>query len=60
MRVGPFQVAEMGQKYVGLDTDAHKPDGLTVITPERAPAFLDALPIERFFGVGGPAFDSGG
>jgi hypothetical protein len=21
MRVGPFQVAEMGQKYVGLDTN---------------------------------------
>src|SRR5260221_726577 len=36
-----------------LGSDAHKPDGLTVITPEQAPAFLDALPVEKFFGVGG-------
>src|SRR6266852_8166126 len=35
-----------------LASDAHKPDGLTLITPEQAAAFLDALPIERFFGVG--------
>src|SRR5260221_4114711 len=35
-----------------LASDAHKPDGLTVISPEQAPAFLDALPIEKFFGVG--------
>ena len=35
-----------------LASDAHKPGGLTLITPEDAPAFLDALPIERFFGVG--------
>ncbi len=35
-----------------LASDAHKPDGLTVISPEDAPAFLDALPIDRFHGVG--------
>src|SRR5260370_4881937 len=35
-----------------LASDAHKPDGLTVISPEQAPAFLDALPIEKFFCVG--------
>ncbi len=35
-----------------LASDAHKPDGLTVISQEDAPAFLDALPIEKFFGVG--------
>src|SRR5260370_6531975 len=35
-----------------LASDAHKPDGLTLITPEQAPAFLDALPVEKFFGVG--------
>lgn len=35
-----------------LASDAHKPDALTLITPEQAPAFLDALPIQRFFGVG--------
>ncbi len=31
---------------------ARKPDGLTVITPGEADAFLSALPVERFFGVG--------
>lgn len=31
---------------------AEKPDGLTVITPQQAPAFIDALPIGKFFGVG--------
>jgi DNA polymerase-4 len=31
---------------------ARKPDGLTVITPADADAFLEALPVERFFGVG--------
>jgi DNA polymerase-4 len=30
----------------------NKPDGLTVILPTEAPAFLDALPVEKFFGVG--------
>ena len=35
-----------------LASDANKPDGLTVISPERAPAFLDVLPIDKFFGVG--------
>ncbi len=29
-----------------------KPDGLTVIPPERAQAFLDGLAVERFHGVG--------
>jgi len=35
-----------------LASDAHKPDGLTAISPEQAPAFLDALSIDKFFGVG--------
>ena len=35
-----------------IASDAHKPDGLTVISQEEAPAFLQALPIEKFFGVG--------
>lgn len=30
----------------------NKPDGLTVIRPEEAEAFIASLPIERFFGVG--------
>ena len=30
----------------------HKPDGLTVIPPDRAPAFIAALPIGKFYGVG--------
>src|SRR5260370_4474823 len=35
-----------------IASDAHKPDGLTVIAQEEASAFLEALPIEKFFGVG--------
>jgi DNA polymerase IV len=33
-------------------SDLDKPDGLTVIRPEDAAAFIATLPIERFFGVG--------
>lgn len=33
-------------------SDYRKPDGLTVIHPERAEAFIDQLPIEAFWGVG--------
>jgi DNA polymerase IV len=35
-----------------IASDRNKPDGLTVITPQEAPTFLEALPIEKFFGVG--------
>jgi DNA polymerase IV len=35
-----------------IASDRNKPDGLTVITPLEASAFLEALPIEKFFGVG--------
>ena len=30
----------------------NKPDGITVVTPEMADAFIDRLPIRKFFGVG--------
>ncbi|HET6469917.1 MAG TPA: DNA polymerase IV [Geminicoccaceae bacterium] len=33
-------------------SDLLKPDGLSVIRPEQAAAFIAALPIERFHGVG--------
>jgi DNA polymerase-4 len=33
-------------------SDMDKPDGLFVIRPEQADAFIASLPIERFFGVG--------
>ena len=33
-------------------SDFRKPNGLTVITPERALEFIDRLPIGKFFGVG--------
>ena len=33
-------------------SDFNKPDGLTVITPEKAGEFLEELPIKKFFGVG--------
>jgi DNA polymerase IV len=33
-------------------SDIHKPNGLTVITPQKADLFIDQLPIGKFFGVG--------
>lgn len=35
-----------------LASDLEKPDGLVVIRPERAMAFIAGLPVERFQGVG--------
>jgi DNA polymerase-4 len=35
-----------------LASDYRKPDGLTVITPERGPDFVASLPVARFHGVG--------
>lgn len=35
-----------------IASDYGKPDGLFVVTPETAEAFVEALPIERFWGVG--------
>ena len=35
-----------------IASERNKPDGLTVITPQEASAFLEALPIDKFFGVG--------
>ncbi|MBD3627968.1 DNA polymerase IV [Cyclobacterium sp.] len=33
-------------------SDLNKPNGQAVITPEKAQAFLERLPIEKFFGIG--------
>jgi DNA polymerase-4 len=33
-------------------SDQDKPDGLFVITPKQAEAFVESLPVERFFGIG--------
>ena len=35
-----------------LASDQNKPDGLCVVTPARGPAFVEALPVARFHGVG--------
>jgi DNA polymerase-4 len=35
-----------------LASDHRKPDGQTVIPPERGPAFVESLPVGRFHGVG--------
>ncbi|WP_083378673.1 DNA polymerase IV [Enterococcus timonensis] len=35
-----------------LGSDFQKPRGMTVILPEKAEAFLQALPIEKFHGIG--------
>ena len=40
-------------KFVAkLASDQNKPDGLCVITPERAHAYIAALPVSRFHGIG--------
>lgn len=35
-----------------IASDYHKPDGLFVITPQKAESFIEQLPVARFFGVG--------
>jgi len=35
-----------------IASDMNKPDGLTFIGPSRVEAFMEALPVEKFFGVG--------
>ena len=35
-----------------LASDYRKPDGLFIITPAMGPTFIEALPVERFHGVG--------
>jgi len=35
-----------------LASDYRKPDGLCVITPEKGPEFVAALPVARFHGIG--------
>ncbi|MGL5836963.1 MAG: DNA polymerase IV [Sphingorhabdus sp.] len=35
-----------------LASDQHKPDGLCVILPEQGAAFVAALPVRRFHGIG--------
>jgi len=41
-----------GKFVAKVASGMHKPDGLTVVTPDQVPAFVAALPIEAFFGVG--------
>ena len=35
-----------------MSSDIHKPDGITLIPPENALAFLEKLPIKKFHGIG--------
>lgn len=35
-----------------IASDINKPNGMKVIKPDEAAAFIDALPIEKFFGIG--------
>lgn len=40
-------------KFVAkIASDMNKPDGLKFIGPSAIPAFMEALPVEKFFGVG--------
>ena len=33
-------------------SDIHKPNGVTVVTPDQAIQFIEQLPVKKFFGVG--------
>ena len=35
-----------------LASDQNKPDGICIVTPRQGPAFVAALPVKRFHGVG--------
>lgn len=49
----PCSVGVAPNKFLAkLATELGKPDGLTVITPERVQEVLSPLPVERVFGVG--------
>lgn len=40
-------------KFVAkIASDMQKPDGLTFIAPEKVEAFMEQLPVEKFYGVG--------
>jgi len=42
-----------GNKFLAkIASDWNKPDGLFVVTPDQAPAFVAALPVEKVHGVG--------
>lgn len=49
-------IASAGVSYnkflAKIASDQNKPDGLFVITPQQGPAFVNDLPIGKFFGVG--------
>ncbi len=42
----------MNKFLAKIASDYDKPDGLFVITPNRAQQFIDQLPIDKFYGVG--------
>jgi DNA polymerase-4 len=56
IRTGTDLTASAGVSYnkflAKLASDYRKPDGLFVITPEMGPAFVEALPVRKFYGVG--------
>ena len=35
-----------------IASDLNKPDGIAIITPDQAIAFIETLPVRKFFGVG--------
>ena len=49
-------IASAGVSYnkflAKVASDVDKPDGLTVIRPDQGPAFVEQLPVGKFFGIG--------
>jgi DNA polymerase-4 len=56
IRAGTGLTASAGVSYnkllAKLASDHRKPDGLTVIRPEQGAAFVEALPVGKFHGIG--------
>lgn len=42
----------MNKFIAKIASDINKPNGIAVVTPDEAAAFLEALPIEKFHGIG--------
>lgn len=51
-RLTAFAGVSYNKFLAKMASDQRKPDGLFVITPKHGPAFVEALPVKKFHGVG--------
>ena len=50
--VNKFFLKDTASHIAKMASDINKPNGITVILPEDAEAFVKSLPIEKFYGIG--------